>query len=128
MNRKFRRRYLRERQWKLTVPNTMARKFRDAIGEWDDEDDYEIQANDLTDCLEALKDILYWINSNLPEDYDESELEDDINDIDNQIDNLENYEDYDMSFEDVVDEIDWLINGDWGFFSLCDSLNIFVPL
>lgn len=128
MNRKFRRRYLRERQWKLTVPTSLARKFRSALSEYDDENDYEIQTVDLTNALEALKNILYWINEQLPEDYNDSELEDDISDIDNQIDNLENYEDYDMSFEDVVDEIDWLINGDWGFFSLCDSLNIFVPL
>ena len=51
MNRKFRRRYLRERQWKLTVPNTLARKFRDVIGEWDDENDYEIQANDFIEHI-----------------------------------------------------------------------------
>lgn len=97
-------------QWKYTLKN--GRALKDAISE---DDDYSV--------LDILAACLKEINAKFPDDYEEYELEEDLDDIENQRDNLENYEDYDMTYEDVEDEINYLLNE---FYDLCDALRVWV--
>lgn len=90
------------------------RELREAINE----DKMEEVLNLLWSCYVE-------INQNLPDLYDEDELQEDLADIDNQLDNLENYEDYGMSEDDVMDEINYLLNN---FYDFCDNLKIWIGL
>jgi len=98
-------------QWKYTLKNGKA--LRAAIGEGDD----------YGKVLDALAACLKEINAKFPDDYEDYELEEDLEDIENQRDNLENYADYDMTYEDVEDEINYLLDR---FYDLCDGLRIWV--
>lgn len=98
-------------QWQYTLKNGKA--LRAAIGE---EDDYGKVLDALAACLKE-------INAKFPDDYEDYELEEDLDDIENQRDNLENYADYDMTYEDVEDEINYLLDR---FYDLCDGLRIWV--
>jgi len=100
-------------QWKYKLRNGKA--LRDAI---EADEDYDKVLDLLIACLKE-------INAKFPDRYDSSDLETDIDDIENQRDNLENYEDYDMTFEDVQDEINYLLND---FYDLCDALRVWVSL
>ena len=100
-------------RWNYTLKNGKA--LRRAI---ENEDNVEV-LNLLKKCYEE-------INNFLPDDlYDENDLYNDISEIDNQLDNCENYADYDMTYEDVTDEIDYLLQN---FYDLCDANKIWVEL
>ena len=75
--------------------------------------------------LEVLAECFKQINSILPKDYDDYDLQEDLDDIENQLDNLENYEEYGMSYQDVIEEIDYILNN---LYDLCDSLRIWVDM
>ena len=49
----------------------------------------------------------------------------DIDDIDNQIDNAVNYEEYDMTEDDVEDEVNYLLDQ---FYDFCDGARVWVEL
>ena len=100
-------------QWKYTLKNGKA--LRAAI---QDEDDYGKVLDLLAACLKE-------INAKFPDDYEEYELEEDLEDIENQRDNLENYAEYDMTFDDVEEEINYLLDK---FYDLCDALRVWVGL
>lgn len=99
-------------KWKYTLKSGKA--LRNAINE-----------DDNIETLNVLKTCYQEINRAMPDLYDEGDLENDIEDIDNQIDNCVNYEDYDMTEEDVEDEINYLLSN---FYDLCDNLSIWVDI
>lgn len=84
-----------------------------------------IDNEDPNAILDCLANCFREINENFPEDYEEYELEEDLDDIENQRDNLENYEDYDMTYDDIIDEIDYILNN---LYDLCDGLRIWVDI
>jgi len=57
--------------------------------------------------------------------YDEDNLENDVEEIENQLDNCENYEDYEMSEDDILVEINYMLRN---FYDFCDANNIWVGL
>ena len=75
--------------------------------------------------LENLEKCWREIHANLPEQYDEDALLEDLADIENQKDNLENHDEYDMTIEDVREEIDYLLSN---FYDFCDGFRIWVSL
>ena len=83
-----------------------------------DDEDYDSVLTELKSCWKE-------INNNFPEEFDESDLDEVLEDIDNERDNLYNYEDYDMDFEDVEDNINYLLNDLYDF---CDAFNIWVEI
>lgn len=99
-------------KWNYTLKNGIP--LRQAIHNEEPEKIY----TSLIDCFEE-------VNKKYPEEFDEDELQDVLDDIENARDNFENYEDYDMSYDDVVDEIDWLLEK---LYDLCDYLRIWVDL
>ena len=99
-------------KWKFKINNGVL--LRDAI-----EDDNNAETlNMLRKCWSEIHEII-------PDVYTQDELEDDIADIENQLDNLENYEDYGMTIEDCQDEINWLLEK---FYDYCDDMGIWVGL
>lgn len=100
-------------QWKYTLKNGKA--LRDAI---EDGDDYGKVLDLLAACLKE-------INAKFPDNYEDYSLEEDLDDIENQKDNLENYEEYGMTFDDVEEEINYLLDK---FYDLCDALRVWVGL
>lgn len=98
--------------WQYTLK--CSKKLRDAINE---DDDYG--------TLEALKEAFTEINEKFTEDFDEYELEDALAECDNQLDNLENYEDYDMTYDDVQDEINYILDK---LYDTCDWLRIWIGI
>jgi len=99
-------------KWKYTLKNGEA--LRKAIY---DEDSRAV--------LDTLAKCCAEVYDHFPDEYDEYQYNEDIEDISNQLDNLENYADYDMSYEDVEDEINYLLTK---FYDLCDYLRIWVAL
>ena len=99
-------------KWKYTLKNGKA--LRDAINKASNED-----------TLEALRKCYEEIHEAMPDEYTEEDLYRDIEDIENQLDNCENYEDYDMTEDDVQDEVNYLLSH---FYDLCDGLRIWVDL
>lgn len=99
-------------RWKHTLKN--GKKLREAIN-----NDDNIQT------LEALKECYKEINRIMSSLFDDDDLENVLSEIDNQLDNCENYEDYDMTEDDVQDEINYLLRQ---FYDLCDNLRIWVDL
>ena len=77
------------------------------------------------DVLKYLEKAWREINKQFPEDYEEDELNDDIADIENERDNLYNYEDYDMTIEDVEENINYLLSN---FYDYCDNMGIWVEM
>lgn len=100
--------------WALTIPNSISDYLRSSIDN-----------GDLEGVLEGLRACYDFIHENMPDVYDDDEYENDIAEIENQLDNLENYEDYDMDMDDVEGEVDYLLNDFW---DLCDGYRIFVSL
>lgn len=99
-------------KWVYTLKNGKA--LRQAIA---DEDQLGI--------LTVLRDCWEEIHERFPEEYDEDDLSDELEDIDNEIDNLDNYEEYDMTYEDIEDNINYLLGNLYDF---CDAFNIWVAL
>ena len=81
--------------------------------------------NGTEDVLKYLEKAWREINKQFPEDYEEDELNDDIADIENERDNLYNYEDYDMTIEDVEENINYLLSN---FYDYCDNMGIWVEM
>lgn len=98
--------------WKYKLVTGKA--LRDAI----DNEDSKNTLNCLRKCYEEIHKLM-------PDLYDEDDLADDISEIDNQLDNLENYEEYDMTEEDCQDEINYLLQD---FYDYCDDNRIWIGL
>lgn len=77
------------------------------------------------DTLKALKNCYKEIHKLIPDIYDEDDLENDIEEIDNQLDNCENYLECDMTEEDIITEINYMLRN---FYNFCDDNNIWVAL
>ena len=84
-----------------------------------------ISDDDMTATLDALKECWKEISKAMPDVYDADDLENDLEEIDNQLDNCGNYEDYSMTEDDVQDEINYMLRQ---FYDLCDDLRIWVDL
>lgn len=84
-----------------------------------------ISDDDMTATLDALKECWKEINKAIPDVYDADDLEDNLEELDNQLDNCKNYEDYSMTEDDVQDEINYMLRQ---FYDLCDDLRIWVDL
>lgn len=100
--------------WKYTLKASSA--LRDAI----DKDDPE----KVLDALErAWIEIYHYVSD---EDiYSDAEFNDDLDNINNERDNLYYYEDYDITYDDVIDNIDYLCNELYDF---CDAERIWIDL
>jgi len=77
------------------------------------------------DVLKYLEKAWREINKQFPEDYEEDELNEDIADIENERDNLLNYEDYDMKMEDVEENINYLLTN---LYDYCDNMGIWIEI
>mgnify|MGYP006988844089 CR=1 FL=1 len=91
-------------------------------------------SSDLRDAIsnEKYEDILNYlekawreINKEFPDEYEEDEPIEDIADIENERDNLLNFESYDMDFEEVVENIDYLLNN---LYDYCDNMRIWIEV
>lgn len=100
------------RKWKYKLFTGKA--LREAISE---------DSNEAT--LEALRACFRKIHRAMPDWYDEDDLENDCAEIDNQLDNCENYADYDMTEDDVQNGINYLLRH---FYDFCDCNGIWVGL
>lgn len=63
------------------------------------------------------------IREQFPEEYDEIDLANNLDDIEREADNLQYFEDYDLTYEEVVDNINDLVK-DLNYY--CKISNIFV--
>lgn len=97
-------------RWKYTLKS--GKMLRESILQ----DDSEEVLKNLKKCFEE-------IHSLIPQMYDEDDLEEDIAEIDSQLDNLENYEEYDMTREDCEDAINYCLDN---FYDICDANRIWV--
>lgn len=94
--------------WKFHLPNTLRKNIEDDNG------------------LEVLRTLKQYVETlNAEEIMDDQDYYDWIDDIENQIDNFYNYEDYDMTEEDVDDEINYIIDK---FYDWCDYNRVFIEL
>lgn len=84
-----------------------------------------INADDSENILIALKKCYEEIHSLMPKIYDEDELEKDIEEIENQIDNCQNFEEYDMTEKDVENAINYMLNQ---FYDFCDYYKIWINM
>lgn len=84
-----------------------------------------ISDDDMTATLDALKECWKEINKAMPDIYDEDDLEDELEELDNQLDNCKNYEDYSMTEDDVQEEINYMLRN---FYDFCDGNNIWITL
>lgn len=75
--------------------------------------------------LIALKKCYEEINSLIPEIYDEEKLLKISEEIENQLDNCDNYEEYEMTETDVQDAINYLLSQ---FYDFCDYNRIWINL
>ena len=98
-------------KWKCKLSTGAA--LRTAI---DDDNNEEI--------LQRLKKCYEEIYKLMPNVYEE-DLYEDLSEIDNQLDNLENYEDYDMTLQDCEHAINYLLSN---FYDFCDNNLIWVGL
>ncbi len=78
---------------------------------------------DLEKILEALTSCWKEIHEKFPEEYDNTDLENNLDDIESELDNLQYFEDYDLTIEDVVNNIQNLVN-DLNYY--CKISNIYV--
>lgn len=84
-----------------------------------------IKDDDNESTLIALKECYKEINKVMPKEYGEDEFDGVLAEIDNQIDNCNNYTDYDMTEDDIQREINYMLSE---FYDLCDYLRIWVGL
>lgn len=101
-------------EWKYTLKTSS--NLRDAIKNEDPEA--------VLDALEkAWMEIYFYLSDeNI---YDSSDLDNDLDNINNERDNLAYYEDYDMTLNDVIDNIDYLCNELYDF---CDAERIWIEI
>lgn len=109
-----------EKNWSITVPNSLAKAFREELNAIDDWDSEEEQTEHIEKAMGALINICKFINNQDPDLFEDAE-----DDINNMLDNIYNYEEYEMHFEDAKGEIDYWLNDFW---DTCDSENIFIPV
>jgi len=86
---------------------------------------HAIRSDNMGRVLELLKDCYDEIHRKFPEEYDEDDLQDDLDEIENEEDNLENYEEYGMEYEDVEDNVNYILNN---FYDLCDALRVWAEI
>lgn len=100
--------------WKYTLKNSSL--LRNAI-----------RNEDPKAVLDALERIWIEIYSHFDNEniYSNAELEDDLENINNERDNLDYYEEYDMTLEDVIENIDYLCNELYDF---CDAERIWIDI
>ena len=101
-------RNLTEKYWKFRLPNDIHKAIKE-------EDPHNV-LNALKDAIDILKD------KGIMDEYDYYEFSDDI---ENQLDNADYYEDYDMTYEDVLDEIDYILSE---FYDWCDANSVWIEL
>lgn len=111
-----------EKNWSLTIPSSLSKAFRDELDAVDDWDDEETQTEHIQKAMGALINICKFINNRLP---DVDFFEDAESEINNLLDNIYNYEEYDMDFDEAKEEIDYFLNEFW---KECDANNIFVQV
>lgn len=64
---------------------------------------------DVERILSALEKCWKEIHEQFPEEYDDTDLENNLDDIERETDNLQYFEDYDLTYEEVVDNVNDLI-------------------
>ena len=84
-----------------------------------------IRSEDARKILEALQKAYAELYTICPDCYDETDMEEIRSDIDSVFDDIENYSEYDMTYDDVVDNVDWLLDR---FYNDCDDLNVWVEI
>lgn len=84
-----------------------------------------INDNDYYGILTQLRSCWKEIHEQFPDDFDEDELEDMYDDINNALDNVQNANEYDLSEEDIEDEINYFLDDLYDF---CDALRIWIKL
>lgn len=101
-------------EWKYTLKTSS--DLRDAIRNED--------PDAVLDALEkAWMEIYFYLSDeNI---YDSSDLDNDLDNINNERDNLAYHEDYDMTLNDVIDNIDYLCNELYDF---CDAERIWIEI
>lgn len=104
--------YISSSRWEHTLKS--GRTLRDAI-----------HSGDARKILEALQKAYAELYTICPDCYDENDMEEIRSDIDSVFDDIENYSEYDMTYDDVVDSVDWLLDR---FYSDCDDLNVWVEI
>lgn len=63
------------------------------------------------------------IHEHFPEEYDKTDLENNLDDIERERDNLQYFEDYDLTYEEIVDNIQDLIK-DLNYFCKIGSIYV----
>lgn len=61
----------------------------------------------------------------MPDVYDADDLVNDLEELDNQLDNCKNYEDYSMTEDEIQEEINWQLSRLYDF---CDEWGIWVEV
>lgn len=84
-----------------------------------------ISDDDMVATLDALKECWKEISKAMPDVYDADDLVNDLEELDNQLDNCKNYEDYSMTEDDVQEEINWQLSRLYDF---CDEWRIWVEV
>lgn len=111
-----------EKNWSITIPSSLSKAFREELDAVDDWDDEETQTEHIQKAMGALINICKFINNRLP---DVDFFEDAESEINNLLDNIYNYGEYDMDFDEAKEEIDYFLNDFW---EECDTNNIFVQV
>ena len=102
------------RGWNLQIPQKLANKLRNAISN-----------EEPATILEAIKECYEFLTNEMPQYFSRDEFEELVADLDSELDNLENYEQYDMTYDDVIENIDaWLDK----LYRDCDDVRVFIPL
>lgn len=122
MKESYKESLITEKNWSLTIPSSLSKAFRDELDAVDDWDDEETQTEHIQKAMGALINICKFINNRLP---DVDFFEDAESEINNLLDNIYNYEEYDMDFDEAKGEIDYFLNNFW---EECDTNNIFVQV
>ena len=78
---------------------------------------------DIKKILSALEKCWREIHKQFPEEYDDTDLENNLDDIEREEDNYQYFEDYDLTYEEVVDNVNDLIK-DLNYY--CKISNIYV--
>lgn len=84
-----------------------------------------INNDDYYEVLTQLKNSWEEIHEQFPDNFDKDELEDMYDDINNALDNVQNANDYDLSEQDIEDELNYLLNDLYDF---CDALRIWIEI
>lgn len=103
---------MRKRTWKHKLDSGKA--LRQAINE----DDNKATLKALMACYKEIHKLI-------PYQYDENDLDNDCEEIYNQLDNCDNYVAYEMTEEELQEEINYLLKQ---FYDLCDDNGIWVEL